>query len=111
MKKYLNSSIGRLRLLAFWEGLSLLVLVFVGMPLKYGLQSEGLVKTLGPIHGVLFVLFVINALYVAVAERWPFFWVTLQVLVASFIPFGTFYIDRKVLRPIHAKLLATAPGA
>lgn len=47
MKKTLTTSIGRLRLLAFLEGFSLLVLVFIAVPLKYFGSNPSLVKTLG----------------------------------------------------------------
>jgi hypothetical protein len=42
MNKYFTTHIGRLRLVAFLEGISLLILVFVGMPLKYYLDSRPL---------------------------------------------------------------------
>ncbi|MEM6831273.1 MAG: DUF3817 domain-containing protein, partial [Bacteroidota bacterium] len=49
MKRFFNSSIGRLRLLAFLEGLSLLVLVFVSVPLKHIYGITELSSVLGPI--------------------------------------------------------------
>jgi integral membrane protein len=102
MKKYLITDIGRLRLIAFLEGISLLILVFAGMPLKYYLQSPGLVKTLGPIHGVLFIAFVILTLQVSITSKWNILKTTAPVLISSFIPFGTFYIDRS-LRLMESK--------
>jgi integral membrane protein len=93
----LSTAIGRLRLVAFLEGVSLLVLVFIGMPLKYFLQSPALVKTLGPIHGVLFVAFVVLTLQATLLLKWNLFKTTLPVLLSSFIPFGTFYVDKKIL--------------
>lgn len=100
MKKYFTTSIGRLRLFAFLEGLSLLVLVFIAVPLKYYFDNPSLSKNLGPIHGALFLLFVFNALRVGIEEQWKFKETTWKVLVACFIPFGTFYIDYKILRKI-----------
>ncbi|MFN8394546.1 MAG: DUF3817 domain-containing protein [Bacteroidia bacterium] len=50
MRHFFNTSLGRLRVLAFLEGVSLLVLVFVGSPMKYFWDSPGLVKALGPVH-------------------------------------------------------------
>ena len=103
MKQLFTSSLGRLRVLAFLEGISLLVLVCIAVPLKYFFHDPSLVKSLGPVHGALFVLFVINALYVGVEEQWSFTKTTCKVLIACFIPFGTFYIDYKVLRPLQLK--------
>ena len=101
MKKILTTSIGRLRLLAFLEGCSLLILVFIAVPLKYLAANPTLVKSLGPIHGILFLLFVMNTLRIGVEQRWTFRATTGKVLLACIIPFGTFYIDRKILRHIR----------
>jgi integral membrane protein len=97
MKKYFNTSVGRLRLLGLLEGLSLIILVFIAVPVKYLGQNPGLVKAIGPIHGVLFLLFVINAISVSISEKWKFSETTWKVLISCLIPFGTFYVDRTIL--------------
>ena len=101
MKKYFNSSIGFFRLIAFLEGISLLILVFIAMPIKYGLGDPSMVKTAGKAHGILFLLFVLYALKVGAEQDWSFKKTTWKVLLASFIPFGTFYIDKHILRKIQ----------
>ena len=101
MKKYIFSSIGRLRLIAFLEGLSLLILVFIAVPLKYKFDSPALVKAIGPVHGALFLLFIISTIRVGIEQGWKFTSTAWQLLLASFIPFGTFYVDYKILRKIH----------
>ncbi|MCD8540678.1 MAG: DUF3817 domain-containing protein [Leadbetterella sp.] len=103
MKKYFTTSTGRLRLLAFLEGLSLLVLVFIAVPLKYYFSDPSWVKAIGPVHGALFLLFVFNALRTGVEQQWKFTEITWNVLVACIVPFGTFYIDYKVLRHLQGE--------
>ncbi len=98
MLKFITTATGRLRLLAFLEGISLLVLIFIAVPLKYTFDNPALSKIMGPIHGALFLLFVFNAISVGTEQRWKFKQTTWKVLVACFIPFGTFYIDYKILR-------------
>jgi integral membrane protein len=100
MKQYLTTGIGRLRLLAFLEGISLLVLIFIALPLKYAFKDPAMVKTLGPIHGALFLLFIANTLRTGVEQQWKFKTTTWKVLLACIIPFGTFYIDRQILSRI-----------
>ena len=90
---------GRLRILGFLEGASLLILLFIAVPLKYVMHDPALVKALGPVHGAIFLLFVINALSVGIEQRWQFT-TTWKVILACFIPFGTFYIDHKILSHI-----------
>ena len=84
-------------MVALLEGLSLIILVGLAVPLKYAFQNPYLVKTMGPIHGMLFLLFVINTISVGVEYKWKFQETTWKVLIACVIPFGTFYIDYKIL--------------
>jgi integral membrane protein len=72
MKHFFNSPLGRLRLTGYAEGISLLLLVFVAVPLKYSGITPQLSQIMGPIHGMLFLLFVINTFRVAVELRWKF---------------------------------------
>jgi len=89
-----------LRIIAFLEGVSLLILTAIAVPLKYIYSAPLWVKIMGPLHGLLFLLFVINTLSVGVEYRWRFRTTTWKVLLACIIPFGTFYIDRKILRKL-----------
>lgn len=100
MIQLVQTKIGRLRLVGFLEGISLLVLLFVAMPLKYGLHLPGFSKIMGTIHGALFLLFIFNTLSVGVEQQWKFKTTTWKVLLACIVPFGTFYIDRKILSRI-----------
>ena len=85
------------RLIALLEGLSFIFFVFLGMPLKYLYGNEMLVKILGMPHGILFIVYVLtaflfkNKLELNIKEL-------LIVLIASVIPFGTFYIDYRFLK-------------
>lgn len=99
----LTSSIGRLRLLGLLEGLSLLVLIGIAVPLKYFGHDPSLVRAIGPVHGLLFLLFVLNTLRVGVEYRWRFATTTWKVLLACLVPFGTFYVDRHLLAPMQAR--------
>jgi integral membrane protein len=102
MKHFFTSKIGRLRLVAFLEGLSLLALVCIAVPAKHAFGDPTLVRIIGPIHGLLFLLFIFNTLGVGVEQQWKFRTTTWKVLLACIIPFGTFYIDRKILRKINS---------
>lgn len=100
MQALLKTSVGRLRLIGYIEGLSLLVLLFIAVPLKYMASNPSLTKTMGPIHGALFLLFIFNTLSVGVEQKWKFRQTTWKVILACIIPFGTFYVDRKILSKI-----------
>ncbi len=82
------------RVIAFLEGLSYLLLLFVAVPIKYIGHNETLVKTLGMPHGLLFVTYVIMAILLQSSRQWD--GKTLRkILVASILPFGTFIADKK----------------
>ena len=103
MKQLFETQLGRLRLIGFLEGISLILLTAVAVPLKYWAGDPAMVKILGPIHGILFLWFVLATLSVGVEYQWKFRQVTWKVLVACIIPFGTFYIDRSILKQMAEK--------
>lgn len=75
----------------------MLVLLFVAVPMKYYFNNPSLSKALGPIHGAIFLLFLFNTLSVGIEQNWKFRTETWKIILACFIPFGTFYIDIKIL--------------
>ena len=83
-----------LRLVGLLEGVSLLVLFGVAMPLKYMLGEPLAVEIVGMAHGVLFLAHVFLVIYVGILKKWKFVVIGLATL-ASIVPFGTFYADRK----------------
>lgn len=100
MKKYISTSIGFLRLIAFLEGVSFLALLFIAMPIKYVLGNDAWVKIVGQAHGLLFVLLIVITFFVGYEKQWKLNGITLKVLVSSLIPFGTFYVDYKILSKV-----------
>ncbi len=85
------------RVISILEGLSYILLLFIAVPIKYFGNDEFYVKLLGMPHGILFVAYIILAFALKYKLQWSpkIFSV---VLLASVIPFGTFYIDKKYLR-------------
>ena len=93
----LKTSLGRLRFIGWWEGVSFLVLLLIAMPLKYFAGSPKAVSVVGMAHGVLFVLYVLAAIHAALDYNWS--WKkTALVLLASILPAGPFIVDAKLLR-------------
>ncbi|MCU0327995.1 MAG: DUF3817 domain-containing protein [Chitinophagales bacterium] len=82
--------------LAIVEGISFLVILFITMPLKYVAEMPMPNKFVGMIHGVLFIYYVIGVFLIKDKASWTSKDV-LIALVASILPFGTFYVERKML--------------
>jgi len=78
------------------EGLSLLALLFVAMPLKYIWGNPEYVRVVGMAHGLLFVAYILFAIMTKFELNWKIK-TLFVVFAASVIPFGTFYIDKKYL--------------
>ena len=85
-----------LRPIAFLEGVSFLVILFITMPLKYYFNQPEWNQHVGMAHGLLFMAYVILVLMAKFEQKWNAK-ITLLCLIASIIPFGTFYIDKKYL--------------
>ena len=88
------------RIVAFLEGLSYILLLFIATPIKYLADDPQYVKMLGMPHGLLFMLYIILAFMLKKENDW-FKDNFKMVLLASIIPFGTFYLDHKYFRKIN----------
>ena len=96
INKLLKTAIGRLRIVAFLEGCTYLLLG-VTMILKYKYAMPQPNYIVGLAHGLLFVLYVGLVLQVSFLHKWnllKMFW----AFLASVIPFGTFYADKVLFR-------------
>jgi integral membrane protein len=91
-----NKLLNRFRWLAVAEGISYLLLG-ITVPLKriYNIPEPNFV--VGSIHGVLFIAYCIILLVLMIDLKWSFK-KGLFLFLASLIPFGTFWAERKYLR-------------
>jgi len=85
------------RIVSLLEGVSFLLLLFIATPIKYLGGNDFFVKILGMPHGVLFIIYIVLATLLKYELEWKSKTFILTI-VASIIPFGTFYIDKKYLR-------------
>lgn len=103
--RYLTTTIGRLRLVGFLEGVSFLLLLGVAMPLKYFAGQPEAVRVVGMAHGILFLLYLWATVLAALEYKWS--WSrSLLVALASLLPFGPFYADTKWLKPLDTPINA-----
>lgn len=91
------------RKIAFAEGVSFLVLLFIAMPLKYLGDSPSAVRIVGSLHGVLFVAFMLLGVSVMFLFKKNILWM-LKAFAASLIPFGTFVMEKEWKRENNAGL-------
>ena len=87
----------RYRVMAYIVGTGLLILVVVGLPLKYGAHVDGVVKVIGPIHGFAYLVYLVFALDLWRRERWSLVRIVAMV-AAGFVPGLAFYVERQMTR-------------
>jgi len=88
----------QLKFLAIGEGISYLVLfgnMLLVKPTNLVLYKK-LLYPIGMAHGVLFMAYCVFVILVAINKKWNYK-ITLLGLIASLLPFGTFYFDKKYL--------------
>ncbi|MBP7388907.1 MAG: DUF3817 domain-containing protein [Chitinophagales bacterium] len=90
----------QIRKVGIAEGISYLFLLFVAMPLKYIWHMPEAVKYTGWAHGVLFIAFMYMILLGILKLNWTFKEAAIA-FVASLLPFGTFWLEKKMKQKEH----------
>jgi len=94
-----NLTIRQFRILALIEGVSYICFAFT-MPLKYIFDIPEPNYVVGMLHGIVFLLYCLWLLVLTLRKTWN--WPKgFLFFIASFIPFGTFYIDSKYLKKLQ----------
>ncbi|MFL6238945.1 MAG: DUF3817 domain-containing protein [Actinomycetes bacterium] len=108
--KGLPGALLRYRVLANAVGVLLAVLVFIGLPLKYLADRPGTVAIVGFAHGLLYIVYCLSIIDLAVRVRWPLRRIV-PLILAGIVPIMTFVMERKVTRELHTTVDQMAPTA
>jgi len=76
------------------------------MPLKYVWHDNTLVAIVGPLHGFLYMVYLVVAFDLAVRAKWSFVRTGL-VLLAGTVPIMSFVAERKVTGWVREEVAAT----
>lgn len=95
----LNGALLRFRVLAYATGVALLGLT-LALVLKYAADSPGLMSWIGVTHGVLYMIYLVVAVDLALKARWSMK-STILVLLAGTVPFLSFVAERKATHAVH----------
>lgn len=94
--EFMIFSLKSFRIISILEGVSFLVLLGIGMPLKYMAGIPEVVQVVGMAHGLLFIMYILAAIFIKQKLNWSM-QTFLIVILCSIIPFGPFYAERKYL--------------
>ena len=97
----IRAALGRYRVAAFVVGVGLLILCLT-MVLKYVFDVPQAVEVWGPIHGILYIAYVLLAFDLAYKDRWSAKG-TILVLLAGVIPVLSFYAEHVVTQKVRAR--------
>jgi integral membrane protein len=90
------------------EGVSFLILLLVAVPLQVAGHQEP-VKIFGMLHGLLFIAYVMIAVYGHLQRKWTkkrLIW----ILVMAVLPTGAFFAERSVRNEVDASVAAAEPA-
>ena len=93
----LRAALLRFRVMAYAVGVGLVVLVLVGMPLEYAAGRPEVVDVVGPLHGFLYIVYLIAGADLSRRAGWGVSSLILVVL-AGLVPFLTFVMERRITR-------------
>ena len=99
----MRNALIRYRVMAYVVGVLLIVLVCVGLPLKYIWNNDSVVTVTGIAHGWLYMLLIITAIDVGRRARWTW-WRLLAIALAGTVPFVTFVAEHYATKDVKAKL-------
>jgi integral membrane protein len=96
----MQPALRRYRVIAYVVGVLLLVLFAVAMPLKYLAGRPMLVETVGPLHGFLYVVYLVLAFDLARRAGWSLRR-TAMFLIAGTIPGASFVAERRATHLVN----------
>ncbi len=102
----LRGALLRYRVLAYAVGVGLVVLVLIGVPLQLA-GVPGVVHVVGPVHGFLYIAYLVAAADLARRARWPAAQLV-PVILAGLVPFLAFVVERRITRRTERQLAAGA---
>jgi len=97
----LKGALARYRVLAYIVGVGLLALC-AGMILEYGFEQKKFIAIVAPVHGFLYIVYLILAVDLGLKAKWPAV-KTVLILLAGMVPFVSFIAERRVTHELAAK--------
>lgn len=105
------------RVMANTVGVLLIILVLIGVPLRYGFPDgstaetigAGICEYLGIAHGWLYMIFLVTAFALSRRARWDL-WFTATTLLAGTVPILSFWAERRATRDVRRRMAAQEQG-
>ncbi len=106
----IEAALKRYRAMAWVVGVLLVVLVLIGVPLKYLAGDGRVVVWTGIPHGWLYMVLLITAYDLSRRVGWSIKWVLL-IMAAGTVPFLSFVAEHYATRDVEARIAAASAEA
>ncbi|RAY11704.1 hypothetical protein DPM19_29245 [Actinomadura craniellae] len=102
----MEAAVSRYRVLANVVGVLLIVLIFIAVPVKY-IGGEPIVSSIvSPVHGVLYMVYLVFAFDLYRRAGWPVSRMV-SMVAAGLVPFLAFFVERRVVAEARAQQQAS----
>jgi integral membrane protein len=95
-----RGALARFRVFAYIVGVGLLALCFA-MIMRYGFDEPRYSAIVGPVHGFLYIVYLVVIVDLALKARWSLKG-TILVMLSGVVPIGSFFAERKVTQKVRA---------
>ena len=92
----MSGALRRYRVMAVVVSIALFVLLF-GMVLRYGFDEESFSKAYSPVHGLLYMVYLVAVVDLSRRARWGLAR-TVGVMLAGAVPVVSYLVERRVVR-------------
>lgn len=92
------------KVMAVIAGIALFVLIIV-VVIHYGFGNAGPSHAWSPIHGLIYMVYVIATANLGFTMRWGVGKI-IGIMLAGFVPFLPFWVERRIAREVDADLVA-----
>lgn len=96
----IRGALARYRVMAYIVGVGLLALC-LAMVMKYAFDENVYMAIVGPVHGFLYVVYLLAAVDLAIKARWTMKG-TVLVMLSGVVPFVSFIAERQVAHKVRA---------
>ena len=105
----MHGALIRYRAMAFVVGTALIVLTVVVIAQALGAHVKGTAEIVAPIHGYLYIVYLITAADLARRAHWKLGRI-LAVVAAGFVPTLAFFVEHRVYQQMQAEWAVGAAG-
>lgn len=106
----MGAALTRYRVIAYIVGVVLIVFVAVAIPLKYIWDQPGMVGVIAPVHGFLYMVYLVTVFDYGRRAKWSLGRMVLLMLAGT-IPFVSFFAERSVTRSARQRRREQEPLA